>query len=438
MLAVLLAGAVGASSAQQSLVTVMSYQDLVRFQIQKAGVEAAQVQILDLSGSTIYRSDWSQGPTLDWPLITQQGRRVANGVFLYVLRTKNAQGQEQQWVGKLAVLDGVLQVGLPPELQLQPSDRVRSQHPDDPVSGPCPPYHHCGDFSVQGEIVAESAGNNAFRLTQGGVPQGQIFFASNFSYFAFHALQGNTLRFFTANAAGTLQDRLRIQSGDTPKILMGRSIGVGDTTLAVDTANKRLGIGTSSPAAALDIKGSATDLIRATNSATGQTVFKVQNDGDVFADRSYNCGLSSGCFNSSQGADVAERIDATEPLESGDVVEIDPENPGKFRKAREAVSRRVAGVISTAPAITLGNNFDPETDRWEDNRPLLALAGRVPVKAVAKFGAIEVGDLLVASPIPGYAMKCPEAAQCVGAIIGKALEPLTEGVGLIEAQVMLR
>jgi hypothetical protein len=68
----------------------------------------------------------------------------------------------------------------------------------------------------------------------------------------------------------------------------------------------------------------------------------------------------------------------------------------------------------------------------------LALAGRVPVKVTAKYGAIQVGDLLVSSPIPGYAMKCPEASKCVGAVVGKALEPLQEGVGVIEAQVMLR
>jgi hypothetical protein len=35
-------------------------------------------------------------------------------------------------------------------------------------------------------------------------------------------------------------------------------------------------------------------------------------------------------------------------------------------------------------------------------------------------------------------MKCPEASRCIGAIIGKALQPLKEGVGLIEVQVMLR
>ncbi|MEM4414211.1 MAG: hypothetical protein QXD59_08040, partial [Candidatus Caldarchaeum sp.] len=146
--------------------------------------------------------------------------------------------------------------------------------------------------------------------------------------------------------------------------------------------------------------------------------------GNVYADGSFTGG----------GADVAERIDTSEHLAPGDVVEIDPDNPGKFRKAREAISTRVAGVISTAPGVVLGNSDAMGTD----TRPILALAGRVPVKATAKFGAIQVGDLLVSSPIPGYAMKCPEASKCIGAVIGKALEPLQEGVGIVEIQVMLR
>jgi len=168
-------------------------------------------------------------------------------------------------------------------------------------------------------------------------------------------------------------------------------------------------------------------------------IFSVERTtGNVYAAGSYNCGLASGCFNAGTGADVAERIDVTESVEPGDVVEIDPENPGKFRKTHEAISTRVVGVISAAPAVTLGNNFNADKEHWQDSRPLIALAGRVPVKVTAKYGAIAVGDLLVSSPIPGYAMKCPDRAQCIGAVIGKALEPLTEGVGVIEAQVLLR
>jgi hypothetical protein len=211
------------------------------------------------------------------------------------------------------------------------------------------------------------------------------------------------------------------------------------TTVRLTTSTDNVGIGTSSPSAKTHINNTANQPGLRIDSSAGTNALEIYNTegganlifrverttGNVYADGSITGG----------GADVAERVDASESLEPGDVVEIDPDNPGKFRKAREAISTRVAGVISTAPGVVLGNK-DAVTS--SDPRPILALAGRVPVKATAKYGAIQVGDLLVSSPIPGYAMKCPEASKCVGAVVGKALEPLQEGVGVIEAQVMLR
>ncbi|NIN67860.1 MAG: hypothetical protein GTO63_24770 [Anaerolineae bacterium] len=165
--------------------------------------------------------------------------------------------------------------------------------------------------------------------------------------------------------------------------------------------------------------------------------FKVDTDGDVYADRAYYCGLSTGCFNSGTGADVAERIDATEALEPGDVVEIDPDNPGHFRKAATPLSSTVAGVVSANPAVTMGNAFDPESDQWNDDRPLLALVGIVTVKASAENGPIQPGDLLASSMIPGYAMRAG-ANPPVGTVIGKALEPLEAGTGAIQMLVTLQ
>jgi hypothetical protein len=214
----------------------------------------------------------------------------------------------------------------------------------------------------------------------------------------------------------------------------------GGTTVNLTTVTDNVGIGTSTANAKTHINNTAnqpglridssdgTNALEIYNTGSGGAtglIFRVERaTGNVYADGNFTGG----------GADVAERIDITEAVEPGDVVEIDPENPGKFRKAREAVSIRVAGVISTAPGVVLGNQHAESSDA----RPILALAGRVPVKVMAKYGAIAVGDLLVSSPIPGYAMKCPEKSQCIGAVIGKALEPLTEGIGVIEAQVMLR
>lgn len=239
-------------------------------------------------------------------------------------------------------------------------------------------------------------------------------------------------------------------------------------------------------------------------------VFTVANDGTVSSDRAYFCGLSQNCFNTGTGADLAERIDVVEPVEPGDVVEIDPGNPKRYRRARSPYSDRVAGVIATRPGITLANRAeelrqvsrylgallslreagippllralltplpraagpapmwatlgtaalmaaplpDPlkrrteaslaqleEQRRWQvaweraaaklPGRPLMALMGRVYVKATAANGPIRPGDLLTTASKPGYAMRCPDAELCEGAIVGKALEPLPRGEGLI-------
>lgn len=75
--------------------------------------------------------------------------------------------------------------------------------------------------------------------------------------------------------------------------------------------------------------------------------------------------------------------------------EIDSDHPGFFRKSSSACTTRVAGVISTSPGVVLGNSFDASANRGDDNRPVLALAGRVLVKATTENGPISVGDLLV-------------------------------------------
>ena len=128
-------------------------------------------------------------------------------------------------------------------------------------------------------------------------------------------------------------------------------------------------------------------------------------------------------------ADVAEHYVAVGTLEAGDVVVLDPETALGVRRADQAYDTSVAGIISTDPAIILPGAVDGVP---------LALVGRVPVKVDAGFGAIQVGDLLTTSPAPGHAMRCAERLQCVGAIVGKALEPLDGGSGVILALVTLQ
>jgi hypothetical protein len=60
------------------------------------------------------------------------------------------------------------------------------------------------------------------------------------------------------------------------------------------------------------------------------------------------------------------------------------------------------------------------------------------VKVDATYGAIHAGDLLVASPHAGYAMKATDRSLAVGAIVGKALADLESGVGVVPILVTLQ
>jgi len=153
-------------------------------------------------------------------------------------------------------------------------------------------------------------------------------------------------------------------------------------------------------------------------------VFRVDKAGTVYADGDYQVG----------GADVAEYIDASDAVAPGDVVEIDPEAEGQFRVAATANSPLVAGVISTDPGVSLSAQGGADA---EDTRPQLALAGTTPVKVCDENGAIEPGDLLVASSVAGHAMAAP-ADPAPGAVIGKALGSLETGSGVMRMLVMMR
>ncbi len=138
------------------------------------------------------------------------------------------------------------------------------------------------------------------------------------------------------------------------------------------------------------------------------------------------------------GADVAEKFPSNdEKVEPGTVMEIDPDNPGKLRIAREAYSSRVAGVVSGAgdlqPGTVLGNQPGSE------DGPAIALSGRVWVRCDASSGGINPGDFLTTSAIPGYSMKAFDRERSQGAVLGKAMTALAEGdKGLVLVLVNLQ
>lgn len=136
------------------------------------------------------------------------------------------------------------------------------------------------------------------------------------------------------------------------------------------------------------------------------------------------------------GADLAERFPSTDKVEPGMVVALDPDNRGQICLARGAYNRRVAGVVSGANDFAAGavlGNLPGHEDA-----PPIALSGRVYVHCDAASGAIEVGDLLTTSDTAGYAMKASDRERAHGAVIGKAMENLSEGRGLVLVLVNLQ
>jgi len=80
-------------------------------------------------------------------------------------------------------------------------------------------------------------------------------------------------------------------------------------------------------------------------------VFRVDKSGNVYADNAYyGAGFHTG------SADIAEWVPVSELVEPGDVLELDPENAGHYRKSRGPCSTLVAGVVSTDPGFVLGTN----------------------------------------------------------------------------------
>ena len=125
-----------------------------------------------------------------------------------------------------------------------------------------------------------------------------------------------------------------------------------------------------------------------------------------------------------EGLDYAEGFNVSDKsaIAPGMVLVIDPDHPGKLTLSTQAYDKRVAGIAAGAnglgSAVRLGaGQFDLD----------VALAGRVYCQVDATEHGVEPGDLLTTSAVPGHAMKVTDPARAMGAVLGKAMEPLRQG-----------
>jgi hypothetical protein len=156
-------------------------------------------------------------------------------------------------------------------------------------------------------------------------------------------------------------------------------------------------------------------------------VWRVDNSGNQWMKGTVNTG----------GADFAEAvetIDSTQSYEPGDLLAIATSSDRKVELSTESYSTKVIGVYATKPGVLASRNGLDATG----NEIPVAMIGIVPAKASAENGPIQRGDLLVSAATPGYVMKATDRQRLVGAVVGKAMQPLDSGLGVIEIALTLQ
>ena len=164
------------------------------------------------------------------------------------------------------------------------------------------------------------------------------------------------------------------------------------------------------------------------SSSSVANVFRVDSTGKGFFDGGTQTG----------GADFAESVAvARESIqhEPGDLLIVDTAGKRQLKLSTKPYSTLVAGIYSTKPGVLATPH---KMDEAVANEIPLAIVGIVPCKVSAENGSIQPGDLLVTSSTPGYAMKGTDRTRMLGAVVGKALEPLSEGKSVIQVLVTLQ
>lgn len=134
--------------------------------------------------------------------------------------------------------------------------------------------------------------------------------------------------------------------------------------------------------------------------------------------------------------DMAEWVPARQQMRAGTVVVLDVTRNNTVAPSSRAYDTHIAGVVSAQPGLILGEGGS--------GKVMVATTGRVIVKVDATRYPIRIGDLLVTSGKPGVAMRSQPIRvggtliHRPGTIIGKALEPLSGGVGEIRVLLSLQ
>lgn len=163
----------------------------------------------------------------------------------------------------------------------------------------------------------------------------------------------------------------------------------------------------------VDLNADLLDGYESSVSVVANTIPVRSGAGDIFATK------FQGVATSALYADLAERFEASEPLEAGDVITIG----GDKEICKASMGKVIIGVISTDPAFRMNEGAGDDS-----THPFVGYIGRVPTKV---FGSCRKGDRLYISHIEGVAI-----TASAGGMVGIALEDSDEaGVHLVNTLI---
>lgn len=214
---------------------------------------------------------------------------------------------------------------------------------------------------------------------------------------------------FTVNGA------LNVNSG----ILTRDTVNVFTSSTALSSV--QISNSANNSIAVLSVRGgcsnsdAGTDLFLVGNT-TDARKFSVRCNGEVHADAAY----------SSTGADFAEYFaaDASHLPTTGDVVALVGGSTSTVHVASASSRDQVLGVVSTKPGF-IGND-----ESVASSTVIVGLIGQIPTHASASSSAIAAGDWVMAGD-GGMVVK----AQGPGMVIGRTIDPLSSGTGIIQVSV---
>lgn len=111
------------------------------------------------------------------------------------------------------------------------------------------------------------------------------------------------------------------------------------------------------------------------------------------------------------GVGIAQYLDVSEKVETGDIISIEG---GKYVKSTKEADGQMVGVVNLDPAVSIKYNDDTTSVPIIDS-------GESLVKVITKNGNIKKGDLITTSGVPGVGFKSTKA----GFILGMAKEDYT-------------